>query len=111
MDTSCQGVWVGHMSGYFYVVFISYKNIFSIHNQIFPNFSEEPLNGEHLHRAIMRRDLELISKIVESGWVYHWCKIITELNECKVIYFPADILLLQERNDSLNHVIDTAKNY
>lgn len=29
--------------------------------------TKEPLNGEHLHKAIMRRDLELITKIVESG--------------------------------------------
>ena len=41
------------------VAFISNPHFFYI--------TEEPLNGEHLHKAIMRRDLELINKIVESG--------------------------------------------
>lgn len=30
-------------------------------------FSEEPLTGEHLHRAIMRKDVEEIEKILDTG--------------------------------------------
>jgi hypothetical protein len=29
--------------------------------------TEEPLTGEHLHRAIMRKDVEEIEKILDTG--------------------------------------------
>lgn len=31
--------------------------------------TEEPMNGEHLHRALNRQDLEMLEKIINSGWV------------------------------------------
>jgi len=29
--------------------------------------AEEPMNGEHLHRALNRQDVEMMEKILESG--------------------------------------------
>lgn len=29
--------------------------------------TEEPMNGEHLHRALNRQDLEMMEKIIQSG--------------------------------------------